>query len=148
MPHNGLPCNLTGMMDYGTTTIAILGGNPLVNRVLGALLQGVGYEIRLLEEDSETGKENLFEDVDLLLLAPTLSDGFRQALVTSMRSTPETASIPILTLSTALQETVKGEPGIVPWPSRIEDLRQEIETLLQPTKVIKAGLLYQEPNAT
>lgn len=114
-----------------TTTIAILSGNPLVNRIIESLLEGLGYEVRLLEEDSEASDEQIFKGIDLVLLAPTISDGFQRAFLTSMRSAPQTASIPVLTLTTALEETIADRSGFVLWPCRIEDLARHIEDALQ-----------------
>lgn len=114
-----------------TTTIAIVNGNPLVTRIIESLLEGLGYEVWLLEEDSEGSNEQIFEGIDLVLLTPTISDGFRQAFLTSMRSTPQTASIPVLTLTTALEETLADRSGFVLWPCRIEDLARHIDAALQ-----------------
>lgn len=114
-----------------TTTIALLSGNQLVSRVIKSLLKDFGHEVRLLEETSEAYKEGIFEDIDLVLLAHTLSDGFQRAFLTSMRREPKTASMPVLTLSTALEETVADRSGFVPWPCRIEELARHIEAALQ-----------------
>lgn len=113
------------------TTIAILSGNPLVNRIIGSLLEGFGYEIRLLDEAPNESNEQIFKGVDLVLLGPTISDGFQRAFLSFMRSTPQTASIPVLTLTTALEETLAGKSGFVMWPCRIEDLARHIEAALR-----------------
>ena len=113
------------------TTLAILSGTPMVSRIIGELLRDFGYEIRLLEEDSEEGTEDLLEGVELVLLAPTISDGFRHAFLASMRNAPETANIPVLTLSSALEETLVDNSGFVLWPCRIEELAWRIEAALR-----------------
>jgi hypothetical protein len=47
-----------------------------------------------------------------------------------MRSTPGTATIPVLTLSTAPKKEPADQAGLVLWPCRLEDLRMEIEAAL------------------
>src|SRR5918999_5165562 len=86
------------------TTIAILGGNSVAGRALEALLQGVGYDTRLIEDPPERSPEQLLEEVRLLLLAPTLSAESRESQLAKMGSTLEAANIPVLTLSTILKE--------------------------------------------
>src|SRR5829696_1233487 len=51
------------------TKIAILGGNSVAGRALEALLQGVGYDTRLIEDPPERSAEQLLDGVRLLLLA-------------------------------------------------------------------------------
>src|SRR5687768_10829347 len=88
------------------TTIAILGGNSVAGRALEALLQGVGYDTRLIEDPPERPPEQLLEGVRLLLLAPTLSGESRETLLTEMGSTLDAANVPVLTLSTSLKEAL------------------------------------------
>ena len=47
-----------------------------------------------------------------------------------MRSTPGTATIPVLTLATVANQDMADQPGLVLWPCRMEDLRTEIEAAL------------------
>jgi hypothetical protein len=115
------------------TTIAILGGNSVAGRALEALLQGVGYDTRLIEDPPE----QLFEGVRLLLLAPTLSAESRETLLAEMGSTLDAANIPVLTLSTSLKEALAGGPAFIPWPCRLEDLTKKIEAAL--LRVPKVG---------
>src|SRR5215208_7170980 len=68
------------------TTIAILGGNSVAGRALEVLLQGVGYDTRLIEDPPERSPEQLLEGVRLLLLAPTLSAESRETLLAEMGS--------------------------------------------------------------
>src|ERR687889_1593828 len=114
------------------TTIAILGGNSVVGRALEALLQGVGYDTRLIEDSPERSPEQLLEGIRLLLLAPTLSAESRETLLAEMGSTLEAANIPVLTLSTSLKEALAGGPAFIPWPCRLEDLTRKIEAALLP----------------
>jgi hypothetical protein len=112
------------------TTIAILGGNSVAGRALEALLQGVGYDTRLIEDPPERSPEQLLEGVRLLLLAPTLSAESRETLLAEMGSTLDAANIPVLTLSTSLKEALAGGPAFIPWPCRLEDLTRKIEAAL------------------
>ena len=110
--------------------IAILGGNSVAGRALEALLQGVGYDTRLIEDSPEKPPEQILEGVRLLLLAPTLSAESRETLLEEMGSTLEAANIPVLTLSTSLKEALAGGPAFIPWPCRLEDLTKRIEAVL------------------
>jgi hypothetical protein len=112
------------------TTIAILGGNSVAGRALEALLQGVGYDTRLIEDPPERSPEQLLEGVRLLLLAPTLSAESRETLLADMGSALDMANIPVLTLSTSLKEALAGGPAFIPWPCRLEDLTKKIEAAL------------------
>ncbi len=112
------------------TTIAILGGNSVAGRALEALLQGVGYDTRLIEDPPERSPEQLLEGVRLLLLAPTLNAESREVLLAEMGSTLDAASIPVLTVSTTLKEALGDGPVSIPWPCRLEDLTRKIEATL------------------
>ena len=119
-----------GELVTGPTTIAILGGNSVAGRALEALLQGVGYDTRLIEDPPERSPEEILEGVRLLLLAPTLSTESRETLLAEMGSTLEAANILVLTLSTTLKEALNDGPVFIPWPCRLEDLTQKIEAAL------------------
>jgi len=119
-----------GDLVTARTTIAILGGNSVAGRALEALLQGVGYDTRLIEDPPERSPEQLLEGVRLLLLAPTLSAESRETLLAEMGSTLDAANIPVLTLSTSLKEALAGGPAFIPWPCRLEDLTKKIEAAL------------------
>jgi len=112
------------------TTIAILRGNSVAGRALEALLQGVGYDTRLIEDPPERSPEQLLEGVRLLLLAPTLSAESRETLLAEMGNTLAAANLPVLTLSTSLKEALAGGPAFIPWPCRLEDLTKKIEVAL------------------
>src|ERR687898_824368 len=112
------------------TTIAILGGNSVAGRALEALLQGVGYDTRLIEDPPEKPPEQLLEGVRLLLIAPTLSAESRETLLAEMGGTLDAANIPVLTLSTTLKEALNDGPAFIPWPCRLEDLTKKIEAAL------------------
>jgi hypothetical protein len=102
----------------------------VAGRALEALLQGVGYDTRLIEDPPESTPEQLLEGVSLLLLAPTLRAESRETLLTDMGSTPEAANIPVLTLSTTIKEALGDGLVTLPWPCRLEDLTKKIEAAL------------------
>ena len=102
----------------------------MAGRALEALLQGVGYDTRLIEDPPERSLEQLLEGVRLLLLAPTLSAESRETLLAEMGSTLDAANIPVLTLSTTLKEAPSDGLVLVPWPCRLEDLTKKIEAAL------------------
>ena len=114
------------------TTIAILGGNSVAGRALEALLQGAGYDTRLIEDPPESTPEQLLDGARLLLLAPTLSTESREALLAEMGDPLAAANIPVLTLSTTIREALGDGPAFIPWPCRLEELTRKIEAALLP----------------
>jgi len=115
-------------------TVAILGTNTVVNSALSLLLNGAGYDVRRIERVPQGLTNGLLEGVDLLLLAPGLSNAPRETLLTIVRNNPLTAQLPVLTLSSALGEALGDESGqeVVAWPSPIEELARRIEAVLAP----------------
>src|ERR687890_1507225 len=121
-----------GDLVTAPTTIAILGGNSVSGRALEALLLGVGYDTRLIEDPPDRPPEELLDGVRLLLLAPTLSAESRENLLAEMGGTLDAANIPVLTLSTTIKEALGDGPVSIPWPCRLEDLTKKIEAALLP----------------
>ena len=71
-------------------TIAILGADTVVGRALCALLEGSGYQTRPLDAHPTGVVDELLEGADLLLLAPRVDEGVREAFVGAMgKSTPQ-----------------------------------------------------------
>jgi hypothetical protein len=134
--HNLVQENLlswrTGVQISVGTTIAIWGGNSVAGRALEALLQGVGYDTRLIEDPPEGNAEECLDGVRLLLLAPTLSAESKETLLAEMGDTLEARDIPVLTLSTGLKEALGDGRASIPWPCRIEDLTKKIDATLLP----------------
>ena len=119
----------------GTTVVAILDGSPMVARVLELLLQGCGYDTRLLEDVEPDRPGGLpLVDVDILVLAPGPSREHTEALLATIRSMPETAYLPVILM---LFETPHGvvaeETRVLAWPCRTEELVREIEAALAAT---------------
>jgi hypothetical protein len=115
-------------------TIAILGADTVVGRALYALLEGSGYQIRPLGAYPTGIVDDLLEGADLLLLAPRLDEGVRQAFVGAMgKSTPQRVGMPVLALSTtATEEASPEKEGVqsVPWPCETKVLVERIEAAL------------------
>ena len=119
-------------LHYPTTTIAILGADTVVGRALCALLEGHGYRTTPIDAHPTGIVDGLLEDADLLLLAPRLDEGVREAFVGAMgKSDPQRAGMPVIALSTALEEVPPEEGMIgVPWPCETKALVDRIETAL------------------
>jgi hypothetical protein len=115
------------------TTIAILGGNTVAGRALVALLQGVGYDTRLIEDHPTSDLQQLLRGVKLLLVAPGLnpSGAAGEPSLADLRGKlDEGITVPVLTLSTAAREILDDQPGFIPWPCRLDDLAEKIEAAL------------------
>ena len=115
-------------------TIAILGADTVVGRALCALLEGSGYQTRPLDAYPTGVVDELLEGAHLLLLAPRLDEGVREAFVGAMgKSTPQNADMPVIVLSTtATEEGMSEKEGVVsvPWPSETKVLVERIEAAL------------------
>ena len=122
------------MAHQEPTTIAILGGSPVAESALALLLEGEGYNIKIIEGYSPEDVQESLEGVDVLLLYNGLSNGTRQSFLRFLRSSPKTAQMPVLRLSSTLEgELLSAEDEYisVAWPSRIGDLAQQIEAALK-----------------
>ena len=115
------------------TTIAILGADTVVGRALCALLEGSGYQTRSLDAHPTGVVGELLEGADLLLLAPRLDEGVREAFVGAMgKSTPQVGEMPVIVLSTTVEEKLPEKERVisVPWPSETKLLIERIEEAL------------------
>ncbi len=77
--------------------------------------------------------DELLEGADLLLLAPRQDEGVRQAFLGAMgKSTPQVGDMPVIALSTSLEEDLPQKEGIisVPWPCETRVLVERIEAAL------------------
>jgi hypothetical protein len=111
------------------TTIAILGADTVVGRALCALLEGSGYKTIPLDAHPTGVVDELLEGADLLLLAPRLDEGVREAFLGAMgKSSPQRADMPVIALTTAVEESPQDE-GVqsVPWPCETKVLVERIE---------------------
>ena len=114
-------------------TIVILGSDTVVGRSLCALLEGSGYQTTLLDPYPTGVVDQLLEGADLLLLTPRVDEGVREAFLGAMgKSTPQKAEMPVIALSTALEESLAEKEGVisVPWPCETKVLVERIEAAL------------------
>jgi len=119
------------------TTVAILGANTLVDRILARLLEHEGYDTRLLQARPMGHIDELLEDVDVLLLSPELDADLRGAFLDAMRSTPEAVHkrVLVLSVSVPLRMALLDELSVnVSWRSLFRGLVQEIEDALRRTE--------------
>jgi hypothetical protein len=110
-----------------------LGADTVVGRALCALLEGSGYHTRPLDAYPTGVVDELLEGAHLLLLAPRVDEGVRRAFVGAMgKSTAQKADIPVIALSTAVEEGLpeKEEVLSVPWPCETKVLVERIEAAL------------------
>jgi len=113
-----------------TTTIAILGADTVVGRALCALLEGSGYRTIPIAAYPTGVVDELLEGAHLLLLAPRLDEGVREAFLGAMgKSAPQRASMPVIALTTAVEEGLPEKEGVhsVPWPCEMKLLVERIE---------------------
>ena len=116
-----------------TTTVAILGADTVVGRALCALLEDSGYRITPLDTYPTGVVDELLEGADLLLLAPRLDGGACEAFLGAMgKNTPQRADMPVILLSTTLEEDLPEKEGVlrVPWPCETKALVERIESTL------------------
>ena len=119
--------------DQPGTTIAILGADTVVGSALCALLGDHGYRINPLDAHPTGVVDELLEGADLLLLAPRLDGETREAFLGVMGKTvPQRADMPVILLSTALEEDLPEKEGVlrVPWPCETKALVERIEATL------------------
>jgi hypothetical protein len=111
--------------------VAIFGTGTLSEEILGRLLEREGYHVRHLEAPPTGLIEEPLDGVDVVLVAPGLKDGVREAFLKAMRSTQESAAIPVLPLSSALKPALLDELSAgVSWLSLFEELIGQIRDAL------------------
>ena len=119
--------------DQPATTIAILGADTVVGSALCALLEGSGYRTAPIDAHPTGVVDELLSDADLLLLAPRLDEDAREAFLGAMgKSAPQRAEVPVIALTTALEEGPPENEGVlrVPWPCETRALVERIEAIL------------------
>jgi hypothetical protein len=127
------------------TTIAILGADTLGEDILARLLREEGYATRLIEAHP-TGlvDDELLEGVDVVLLSPGLKESVREAFLEAMRSTQESAAIPVLPLSAALRLALLDElSASASWRSLFEELVGQIGAALARAATSAGALLVE-----
>jgi hypothetical protein len=115
------------------TTIAVLGADTVVGSALCALLEGSGYRTTPIGSHPTGVVDELLDGADLLLLAPRLDEGAREAFLGAMgKSSPQRAEVPVIALTTTLEEGLPEKEGVirVPWPCETKVLVERIEAAL------------------
>ena len=116
-----------------TTTIAILGCNTVVGRSLSLLLESHGYNTVLLDSYPTGVVDELLDGAHVLILTPKVDEGVREAFLGAMgKRVPQKADLPVIALSTSVEEAPPEEEGVirVPWPSETKVLIERIEAAL------------------
>ena len=134
------------MLHPQPTTIAILGADTVVGRALCALLEDSGYRTTLLDSYPTGVVDELLDGAELLLLAPRLDEGVREAFLGAMgKSAPQRVDIPVIALTTALEEDLPEKEGVisVPWPCETKVLVQRIEAALLDVPAASAASTTQ-----
>jgi hypothetical protein len=129
------------VQHHQPTTIAILGADTVIGSALCALLESSGYKTRPLDTYPTGVVDEVLEGADLLLLAPRLDEGVREAFVGAMgKSTPQRADMPVIALTTVVEESPQDE-GVrsVPWPCETKALVGEIEAALLDVPEVSAA---------
>jgi hypothetical protein len=104
--------------------VGVLGGDPLICRILGLLLAGAGYEARALDGTAVSEDPSAaLAGVDLVLLVPGLDDERKGELVGAIGGDPATAAVPVLGLSSVLKaDPDEQTESWLPWPWTVEAL--------------------------
>ena len=105
----------------------------MVGSALCALLEGSGYRTTPIGSYPTGVVDELLGGADLLLLAPRLDEGAREAFLGAMgKSAPQTADMPVIELSTALEAGLPEKERVlrVPWPCETKALVERIEAVL------------------
>ena len=119
--------------EQPTTIVAILGSDTVVGRTLSLLLEGYGYQITLLDSYPTGIVDQLLDGAHLLILIPRVDEDVREAFLGAMgKSIPQRASMPVIALSTPVEEGLPEKEGVqsVPWPCKTKVLVDRIEAAL------------------
>lgn len=112
-------------------TIAIVGKDPIVGRAIESLLRTAGYNTCFVADPMTDGSTSALVEANVVLLAPGLCAESREKLLASGTSNPVAAGTPTLEL---VSEADGGQPRLghrcVRWPCSLEQLRWEIEAVL------------------
>jgi hypothetical protein len=101
--------------------------------VLSVLLEGTGYDTKLLDAYPTGVVDELLEGAHFLILTPRVDQGVREAFLGAMaKSTPQKADMPVIAVHTALEENLPEKEGVisVPWPCETKVLVDHIEAAL------------------
>jgi hypothetical protein len=97
------------------------------------LLEGSGYKTTLLDAYPTGIVDELLDGAHLLLLTPRVDQGVREAFLGAMgKSTLQKGDMPVIALTTAIEEDLPQKEGVisVPWPCETKVLVDHIEAAL------------------
>ena len=118
-------------LRHSVTRVAVLGADTVVGRAICALLEGLGYQIAPIDSRPTEVVDELLEDANLLLLAPRLEEGAREAFLGAIGKGSPNADMPVIALSTVLEGvTPEGRVESVTWPCETKALAERIEAAL------------------
>ena len=124
---------------HSVTTVAILGADTVVGSALCALLEDFGYQITPIDSHPTEVADELLEGADLLMVAPRLEEGAREAFLGTIGKGSPNAAMPVIALSTVLEEvTPEGRVESVPWPCETKLLAERIEAAILSTPAPRA----------
>ncbi len=127
-----------------TTTVAILGTDALAEDILARLLEREGYATRHLQAYPTNPMDERLDGVDVLLVVPGLKDGAREAFLEALRSTQESAAIPVLTLPATLKLALLDELSAgASWRTLFEELTSQIGATLQRAAASAGAFLVE-----
>lgn len=112
------------------TTVAILGGDPIVGQAIEALLRAAGYDTRFLVGPPTEASRGSLAGSRLLLLAPGGLNGHREDFLSDEVRGSAAMEIPVLELITVLDEAESLRDYQIPWPCRPEHLQERIRDAL------------------
>jgi hypothetical protein len=105
-----------------------MGDDPLTSRILALLLEGAGYEARILEEDASEVPSASLEGIDLLICMAPLDGRREDELVLGAMGNRQGAAVPAVRLST--DPEAQRTESVLPWPWSTEALVGAIERAL------------------
>ncbi len=139
---------MTHPSSAATTVVAILGTDALAEDILARLLEREGCSTRHLQAYPTDPMDERLDGVDVLLLVPELKDGARQAFLEAVRSTQESAAIPVLTLPATLKLALLDELSAgASWRSLFEELTTQIGAALQRAAASAGALVVEGSGA-
>lgn len=110
--------------------VVVVGEDAVVGQALELLLRSTKYSVRFVALPSFSARRSL-DGAQLLLLAPGLEPGDREAILLSVGAESDAPNLPVVELVSAAQASRVGASHfVVPWPCRLEDLEQRIRAAL------------------
>ena len=128
------------MSDACKARILVIDDDPFFRRLLQSHLSHAGYAVQVAEDAVEGGKALLHPDFDLVLCDINMPFMTGLELVSLLRASPETASIPVVLASsrkdpkTLMDSENLGAAGYLVKPFRSEQLLEIVDRCLAQSK--------------